>query len=304
MNEIFEKWSLSRKYSKINPISTATIENYRFIWSSWMNYLSKLSIDWTAAQAADIRSFLQSIQPTSLTRKAASTVTQKRYARVLKEVYALAVVESSLAINPVTAHAFISFTESQDSFIFSPDAWSSITSLPSVLDEANPLLFWESVRNNAILHLLIFEAMQVTEIQEAQGQDCLVDSFGNINRLAVRGHRSAQNRVIVLQSNSAKALMQWQQVRALKLDGNALAQSALFLSRKGKTELSAKSVFCIAKEYLDEVLPADIENYRRSPGALRNTRIYEWLHHESPEKVSRKAGLQDVNSLSRLLSKI
>ena len=302
MLPIFDSWSQMRSDNAVDSLHAGSVQNYRFIWQSWLNFLAKDELRWDAASSDKVRAFLQSIKPSAKNHTTPSTVSQKRYARILREIYAFAVITDRVAANPVTSAALISFTEQHESTVFTVKTWEKIKNLPIYSDALISLLAWEDVRNNAILHLLVLEGLQVIEIQDLLAQDCLMASAGVTDRIAIRGVRPAQNRVMLLSHASAIALNQWLRVREAKLGHGAHPQLPLFMSRKQQAKLSAKSVFWIAREYLNRVLVEDQKPGRLSPGVIRNTRISEWLQTEPPELVARKAGLQDVNSLSRLLS--
>ena len=300
MENIFDAWAEMRRTSAVSPLQEASSQNYRFIWQSWLHFLQNCALDWPQASSDHVRTFLQSIKPNAAKQLAPSSVSQKRYARILREIYAFAVISALIEANPVTPASLISFTEDHESMIFPVKTWEKIKALPDYSSEQLPLCPWEAIRNNAILHLLIFEALQVAEIQDLLGQDCLSEANHQVRRIAIRGVRPAQNRIVLLQPEASVALSQWLGRRASKLEEPS-SLKPLFISRKQQGKLTAKSVFLIAREYLDSVLAPDEQLDRRSPGVLRNTRISEWLQNQTPEIVARKAGLQHVGSLSRLL---
>ena len=301
MDSIFDDWSKMRGEAATSPLRETSIQNYRFVWNAWLHLLSDSGLDWTQARPEHVRSFLQSIKPNALHHDLPSSVSQKRYARLLREVYAFAVVNERIAANPVSPSALISFTEAHDSTVFIGATWEKIKDLPIYSSNELSSAHWEDIRNNAIRHLLIFEALQVTEIQELLGQDCLLDPLGQVQRIAIRGSRPAQNRIAILQPESVTAMSQWISLRATKLM-EPRGLKPVFNSRKKHGMLSAKSVFLVAREYLQSVVPSDEQGDRLSPGVLRNSCISEWLRSQNPAIVARKAGLQDVVSLSRLLS--
>ena len=300
MEHVFEEWAQMRRVSAVSPLQDASIQNYRFIWQSWVNFLEAMALQWNQAKSNHVRSFLQAIKPNSINHLSPSSVSQKRYARILREIYAFAVIKEWIEANPVTPSALISFTEDHESMVFPVKTWEKIKKLPAYTAEQAVSLPPDIVRNNAILHMLIFDALQVSEILDLLGQDCLVDQNNQVKRLAIRGSRLAQNRIVILQEASSLALSQWLILRSSKVDASGFFKP-LFISRKQQGKLTAKSVFFIAREYLDSILSQDENLDRRSPGVLRNTRISEWLQTEKPEIVARKAGLQHVGSLSRLL---
>ena len=300
MESIFEAWSATRTCDHVAPLTPASVKNYRFIWAAWLHFLSSSNLDWDCASPHDVRGFLREIKPSASNHSLPSSVSQKRYARILRDVYAFAVVNSRAAKNPVTPSALISFTEQQDSMVFTEQTWEKIKALPAYSDAQANALTWEAARNHAMLHLLILAALQVTEMQDLTGQDCLTNEAGAVDRVAIRGARPSQNRIVILCPLSATAMEQWVRVRSVRLAATKNTHLPLFLSRKMHGKLSAKSIFWIAREYLDSTLAQNEHPDRRSPGVLRNTRISEWLKTESPVLVARKAGLRDVTSLSRL----
>lgn len=79
-------------------------------------------------RSPDVRAYLEALNPRAQVRGLlhVSTVTQRRYYRVLKKIYDFAVAEQWLESNPVDAGASVSPTEQMDSLVFHAIDWDSL----------------------------------------------------------------------------------------------------------------------------------------------------------------------------------
>jgi integrase len=125
-------------------------------------------IAWHEATSAEVRGFLESLEPRAQLRglKEASSVTQRRYHRVLKKIYDFAVAEGWLEANPSDPAASVSQSESMDSLVFHGIDWQML--LAALPDAQAPLppadTPWLVVRDAALLRLMMQASLTVAEL--------------------------------------------------------------------------------------------------------------------------------------------
>lgn len=321
---VFSSWSGMRTAIALRTLSSETVEAYRSIWNGWLSFLAKHGSEWDGAGSEDARAFLENLSPSSPSKTNVSAVTQKRYFRVLKEIYACAMANAWLGHNPFDLDAKVSRTEHMDSLVFNRNDWAVLfRSVPSPSEEIDPDTPWQSVRNRSMLLMMMQEGLGVSELRTLtlasvhtprltweSGQPILGLPFmpwepqsSQRVRLLIQGERTHQHRTLTLSDPNEMMLLAWLQWR---LQGRfpLLAESPLYVSRKRAGPLSAKSVFALANAHIRSSLSARYaveELAHAGPMALRNSCIVRWLDAGMEDAlVLERAGFKDLQALRRL----
>lgn len=92
-SQVFSAWAKARQSAKHRPLSAESVQAYRSVWNVWCEFLASCTLPWAQAQSADVHRFLSNLPASKSGRAAATTVTQARYARLLRQIYAFAVVQ-------------------------------------------------------------------------------------------------------------------------------------------------------------------------------------------------------------------
>jgi integrase/recombinase XerC len=324
---VFKAWALERAAQRKGGLSPRSLASYYSLWAGWTEYLlSQKSLSWSEARSADVRSYLEALNPRALARGLVhvSTVTQRRYYRVLKKIYAFAVVQEWLADNPVDAGASVSPTEQMDSLVFHALDWDALLQavpLPQDPPPQDPL--WLEVRDQAILRLMMQAALTVAELAGLDIGDVQHPRLGSVHgvgelfpaqetapqtadaavMLDLSGARKAQDRRISLPEEASTALLAWLTVRAT-LPLPQTADTPLFVSRKKAGRLTPRALFHLANRHVSATLGPrypDTVLAHAGPMTLRNSCIVRWLDAGLPEhEVLARAGLRESQALLRL----
>lgn len=323
---VFEAWSGMRSAIALRTLSTESVESYRFIWNSWCEFLVNQKMTWDQAASLDVRHFLEALASSRGSASRASPVTQKRYFRILKEIYACAVASGWLALNPVDHDALVSSSERHDSLVFNRVDWAEIYKRLPVASDAAPegALPWQHYRDHAILLMFMQAALTVSEVRQlplasiehprlvwtgpTRAQVDLPfppwDAQATAPMLLhVGGQRAAQSRTLVLPAPCSLALWAWLELRlAMPLSDGT--QSPVFISQKGLKPLSAKSLFTLASSH---ILRSLSDRYgsdhlaHAGPMTLRNSCIVRWMDAGLPDsEVLTRSGLAEAQALRRL----
>ena len=165
---VFKAWALERASQPKGALSPRSLASYHSLWVGWTEYLlSQKSLSWNEARSPDVRAYLEALNPRALLRGLVnvSTVTQRRYYRVLKKIYAFAVLQEWVADNPVDLGASVSPTEQMDSLVFHAIDWAALLqAVPPPQDPPPADQPWLDVRDQAILRLMMQSALTVAEL--------------------------------------------------------------------------------------------------------------------------------------------
>jgi len=324
---VFKAWALERAAQRKGSLSTRSLASYHSLWTGWTEYLlSNKSLPWNEARSSDVRAYLEALNPRALARGLVqvSTVTQRRYYRVLKKIYAFAVAQQWLADNPVDAGASVSPTEQMDSLVFHALDWQALLqAVAPPQDPPPPDQPWLQVRDQAILRLMMQSALTVAELAGLDIGDVLHPRLGSAHGVAelwpaqeltgdasepaamldISGARAAQDRRIVLPGDASCALLAWLAVRAT-LPLPQAADTPLFVSRKKAGRLTPRALFHLANRHVSTTLGPrypDTVLAHAGPMTLRNSCIVRWLDAGLPEnEVLARAGLRESQALLRL----
>lgn len=311
----FDDWLNSRASPNSGPrqhLSSHAAMPYRYIWSSWVQWLTEptalsdapsacaLASHWTLAQAHHVAAFLdEGVIAAACARRGPaapiSLITRRRYWRVLDLLYAHAVRRGLMAHNPLSAPDLeVPPQEVCEGLVLLGPRWDAVLkALPGAADR------W-SVRDRALLLLLMEAGLRLSELL-----DLRVGDVGQLHRpmtLAVRGSRSAQPRMLTLDGSVGPALQSWLKEREdVQLHPNT-PHDLLLVSLRGRA-MSARSVFLIVSNVVARGLQlAGFELAQHlGPQVLRNSCIVRWLHAgRDPFEVCRLAGLKDPRSFRGL----
>ena len=328
---VFKAWALSRAAQRKGALSPRSLASYHSLWSGWTEYLlGQKSLAWHEAGSNDVRAYLEALNPRAQARGLVhvSTVTQRRYYRVLKKIYAFALAQGWLAGNPVDAAASVSPTEQMDSLVFHSIDWDVLLQAVALPQDPPPAdQPWLEVRDQAILRLMTQSALTVAELAGLDFGDVQHPRLGMAHGVAelwpagespegeaspgadapvmleLSGARKAQARRISLPPDVSCAVLAWLTVRATL----PLAQDAgvpLFISRKKAGRLTPRALFHLANRHINAVLGPrypDTVLAHAGPMTLRNSCMVRWLDAGMPDdELLARAGLREPQALLRL----
>ncbi|MDT8992793.1 hypothetical protein RQP54_18110 [Curvibacter sp. APW13] len=321
---VFAAWAGMRSAIALRTLSPDSIKAYRSVWNGWLAYLADDGHDWDTAASEDARVFLENLAPSSPTKSSVSSVTQKRYFRVLKEIYACAVANGWLSRNPFDHDAKVASTEQMDSLVFNRNDWGELfRSLPAPSEVIAPDTPWQSVRDHSMLLMMMQCGLTVAELRSlnlasvqsprltwSDGRPDLALPFlpwepqaAQHVRLTINGARKHQQRTLVLADPNETVLFAWLHVRLQERFGLA-ADAPLYVSQKRKSRLSEKSIFLLAHAHIRHSLAQrhSVDALAHTgPMTLRNSCIVRWLDAGlADSEVLERAGLKDAQALRRL----
>ncbi len=165
---VFKAWALQRATERKGGLSPRSQASYHSLWVGWIEHLlARQATDWSQARSDDVRAYLESLSPRAQLRGLlhVSTVTQRRYYRVLKKIYDFALAQGWIQVNPVDVQASVSPTEEMDSLVFHALDWAALLqAVAPPQDPPPPELPWLAVRDQAILRLMMQAALTVAEL--------------------------------------------------------------------------------------------------------------------------------------------
>lgn len=301
---LFEHWLVSRE-NAIEPLSRAAAKPYASIWRSWCAWLAQQQTHYLQASAAQLSAFLQSgPTPRAARRPRAqlSEITQRRYWRVIQNLYNHAIAQGLTDLNPANLIAPVDKPppEQPTSVIYTPAQWKTIfLSLPSAAGGST----WEQ-RDRTMLMLLMDSGITSSELC-GLNREQVAPSFlkPDLTALHLSGRRGAQTREIELSAATAAQLASWTQRRA-ELTAHPLVKGMPLFLTEQRRRFNARALFSIvanitAAAFKAQGLPMPDH---MGPQALRNTRIAQWLNTGVPlATVLARAGLKDVHSLRALV---
>lgn len=324
---VFKAWALQRATERKGGLSPRSLASYHSLWAGWTEFLlSHKSMDWSQAKSSEVRAYLESLSPRAQLRGLlhVSTVTQRRYYRVLKKIYDFALAQGWVAVNPVDVQASVSPTEEMDSLVFHALDWDVLLQAVAPPQDPPPLdQPWLEVRDQAILRLMMQAALTVGELAGLDLGDVQHPRLGREKgmgelwpaespdsaaaqtavSLDLSGARAAQARRILLEPEASAAVLAWLTLRAtLPLPQGA--DSPLFVSRKKAGRLTARALFHLANRHVSAALGPHYPDKvfaHAGPMTLRNSCIVRWLDAGLPDgDVLVRAGLREAQALLRL----
>ncbi|MDB5932222.1 MAG: hypothetical protein JWR60_3929 [Polaromonas sp.] len=324
---VFKAWALERAAQPKGGLSPRSLASYHSLWAGWTEHLlSQTARPWNEARSPDVRAYLEALNPRAQARGLVnvSTVTQRRYYRVLKKIYAFAQAQDWVEGNPVDSEASVSATEQMDSLVFHAIDWDALLqAVPPPIDPPPADQPWLDVRDQAILRLMMQSALTVAELANLDIGDVQHPRLGATRGVAelwpaevapagaggpavmldLTGARKAQDRRITLPEDVSTAVLAWLTARGtLPLPQDA--GTPLFVSRKKAGRLTPRALFHLANRHVSNTLGPRYPNTvlaHAGPMTLRNSCIVRWLDAGVPEhEILARAGLREAQALLRL----
>ena len=329
---VYKAWAMSRAVQRKGGLSPRSVASYHSLWAGWTEHLlARGPLQWHEARSDDVRAYLETLSPRAVVRGLVqvSTVTQRRYYRVLKKIYAFAQGQGWLAESPVDAGASVSPTEQMDSLVFHCIDWELLLNAVAPPQDPPPAdLPWLAVRDLAIMRLMMQSALTVAELSGLDMGDvqhprlgaargvaelwpatAALDARTNAGaaeplvQLDLNGARLAQGRRIALPPDASLAVLAWLTVRA-QLPLPHGADVPLFVSRKKAGRLTPRALFHLANRHVISALGPrypDTVLAHAGPMTLRNSCIVRWLDASMPDaEILQLAGLRESQALLRL----
>lgn len=324
---VFKAWALKRATERKGGLSPRSLASYHSLWAGWTEHLLSHQVtQWNQARSDDVRAYLESLSPRAQVRGLVqvSTVTQRRYYRVLKKIYDFALGQGWVQVNPVDVQASVSPTEEMDSLVFHAIDWDVLLkAVAPPLNPPPPESSWLAVRDQAILRLMMQAALTVAELagldlgdvhhprlnwEKGVGELWPADAATLDARelpvaLDLSGARAAQQRRVLLEPQASAAVLAWLTLRAT-LPLPQSADSPLLVSRKKAGRLTPRALFHLANRHVSTTLGPrypDTVLAHAGPMTLRNSCIVRWLDAGLPdEAILARAGLREAQALLRL----
>jgi site-specific recombinase XerD len=316
----FESWLLERASERENPLTPQAAEPYRYIWSSWCQWL--LGADrsgqgeWTglvlAAGPTQAMAFLLDHVKPATQRSGSATeisiVTRERYCMVLRGVYGHLQRLGLLAENPMLRLYELAGEDRPDAEVLTSEVWNRL--LEQAAEEpADRSPF--ALRDRALLCLMLDAALTPAELAAlnlGQLEEALAGEgiSGSLIMIRLQGNRAAQRRELQLGAPASAALRDWLAVRSDTLSKgrpDTLVVLELVFFTERRKPLSRRVLFHLTSRLISQAceslglgLPRHL-----GPLVLRNTAILHWLQDGmAQDLVCRRAGYQGRLALEHL----
>jgi site-specific recombinase XerC len=272
---------------------------------------------WDEARSVDIARFCQSISPRSRLKKT-SPVTQRRYWRVLRDLYDHAMASRLVEANPAEG-AQPPATERVPSLALSAPMWAA---LHEGLQEDVLGSDFKARRNRLVLLLMMRAALTVREIIGLT-LDCArpcADPPGSpagpalLYTLRVRKAGGGHERALQLDLVTCRALHAWLEVRPVGLPtlhpgsrlivgdriGRAIAPNGLYNICQAHLAHCLVQAGLLAGQAPHTILDPGVLAHM-GPNTLRNTCIAGWFNAGIPlQEIQLRCGFKDASVMSRL----
>jgi len=320
--EWFESWLLERANERENPLTPQAAEPYRYIWSSWCQWLlgsdQSGQGDWTelvlaAGQAQAMEFLLDRVKPATQRSGSSpeiSIVTRERYCMVLRGVYGHLQRLGLLAENPMLRLYELAGEDRPDAEVLAPGIWKRLLEQAAEeLADRSPF----SLRDRALIWLMLDAALTPAELAAlnlGQLENAMAgegdDPLGSRIAIRLQGNRAAQRRELQLGEPASAALRDWLAVRSDTLSKgrpDTLVVLELVFFTERRKPLSRRVLFHLTSRVITQVcetlglrLPRHL-----GPLVLRNTAILHWLQAGmAQDEVCRRAGYQGKLALEHL----
>lgn len=304
----FELWLLYRSQAADNPLTPEAAEPYRYIWSSWCQWLLSECPEgenWQEvvlqAQPTQALSFLsEKVKPVTQRNgknPEISSMTRERYCMVLREVYGHLHRLGYLTDNPMLRLYQIAGDDRPDGEILDEEVWEHVLQVHR-LSGRDPSPF--VVRDRALLALMFDIALTPGELAALGLHQVVFDAGGDFPvRLQIEGSRPAQRRQLELSAETSAALQDWLTIRDAALQQttqDTLSISNLVFFTERRRPLSRRVLFHLTSHTIMNSCQVLGLPLPRHLGALvlRNTVVLHWLRSGmAVEEVCRRAGYQN-----------
>ncbi|MDR2299375.1 MAG: site-specific integrase [Comamonas sp.] len=340
--EVFKEWLSHEGNKSWDPLDTSPDGGYEKVWLAWLYHLSREQTaqenatqakrspalpdkPWHEAEPVDVQSFLRIREGQRAhhhPERQISPVTRRRYWRLLERIYDHALEHGWVLANPATGMEPMERPPSED---------GKGHCLPPLLWRALPRQFppadgYQNARDRAIVLLLYEMALAPEEVRALCWKDLRssesavwigdapepeVQEEGALSKtpryLHIDGGRAAQQRLVEIPPNVAKALRDWCSFsRAQRGPSVVDGEHVVFYSRRGGP-LSIRMLFHVASQIIQRAHEAQSEDdqkfplQRVGPQVLRNTAIVQWLRAGVPElEVIARIGVDSTRALRHL----
>ncbi|ABD72069.1 hypothetical protein Rfer_4383 (plasmid) [Rhodoferax ferrireducens T118] len=315
----FESWAAGAVSRKRMHLCPRSVKQYRSTWFNWVAWLPPHT-PWEKAAPEQVSAYLHQLsasatarqtQPNS-SRRPASTVTQRRYWRMLRDIYAHAVVMAWCEANPCAQATEIPASEAMASMIL--PAWALRQLQDGILHQASrqAVRKWQDVRNDALLLLLLHTGAKTGELVSLRVDQALkirTEKHGEQWAIQIDGEKDCQQRHITLdEPRAGAALAQWLRVRQHVPRKSPWlffgAKSHVIDGKRELSPLSSKTIFILVAGALKAHLPPNtFEGMLSHAGAeaIRNSVLARWLEAGlGQEEVMRRAGVAEIRAVVRL----
>ncbi|MBP8183561.1 MAG: tyrosine-type recombinase/integrase [Rhodoferax sp.] len=317
------------------PVSDATVDVYLSIWSTWIEWLAGRQVNWEKATASHTREFLNTRTPSRRRAKPTpaqpSTVTKRRYWRVLREIYQAAIHHGLVVGNPASiAMDGLPEAEIADSVYLDADLLGKLrhalaTAVRTyVPGPASDLRAWQKPRDLAILAVLLDTGAKTAEVTALRPEhiswtrEGLYLTLGSdIPRARQRAMGKLQRikRTLQLSETGTAALQLWLATRQGKADECSLRgqqlNAWLFFSQKGAVsrggedrQMTHQPIYTLASDFITSTLGEEVfarGQTHTGPTVIRNSVMMEWIVQGLDlSEVNTRAGLGQVSQLGRL----
>ena len=299
-------------------MGAAGLTQAALVWRHWLAFCTVHNVAWNAARCLDVARFCQAISPRSSLKKT-SPVTQRRYWRVLRDLYAHALACGLVTVNP-TEGAQPPATERVPSLALSLPMWTAL--LEGLYEHFPGGDDFKARRNRLALLLMRRAALTVREIidltrDSAQPNADPVESTGGpgpLYLLRVRKAGGGHERELLLDPETSRALHAWLAVRQVGLPALHTGSRLLVGDRIGRS-IAPNGLYNICQAHLarclveqgflaapDPVATPDPGSLNHmGPNTLRNTCIAGWFNAGVPlAEIQRRCGFKDASVMSRL----
>ena len=301
----------------LKPMGAAGLKQAELVWRHWLGFCTVQGVVWAAAGSADVARFLEAIGPRSRLKRT-SPVTRRRYWRVLRDLYAHALSQRLVKINPAEGAQPLA-SERVPSLALSAPMWAALNEglykdFPGGDD-------FKARRNRLVLLLMMRAALTVREIVGLT-LDCvqpcapwageagerpeldwgLAPQPGNA--LRVRKAGGGHERTLGLDPETSRALHAWLEVRPLGLPP-LLPGSRLVVGDRTGRAIAPNGLYNICQAHLARCLGGHLPEpgvlAHMGPNTLRNTCIAGWFNAGVPlAEIQQRCGLKDASVMSRL----
>ena len=320
---VFDAWAGEVTSTTRPRLNARSVLNYRSIWFNFVKALPS-HIPWEQAGPEQISAYLNQLTPSATARlklhnisgKPASSVTRRRYWRVLSEIYARAISLDFCENNACVGATEIPFNEVMASMIL--PRWALQTIEAGIIKEHKRRAdsTWQQFRNDALLLTLLHTAAKTGEMTQLRADQVIAVQTGRSGQqwsVNIDGEKPCQHRHITLQGAAVSKIMRrWLEVRETVPGHSAWlffgAKSHILNGTRERSPLSRKSIFFLVAAAIKAHLPANsfASSVLSHTGGetLRNSVLARWLEDGvSLEEVMRRAGVAETRAILRVAPK-
>jgi integrase len=328
---VFAQWEAARKSDPSRPkaIGVQGLAQARLVWDKWSEFLALRGKSWSEAGPNDIAAFIEGIQPrarqTGRVNPPTSPVTKRRYWRIIRDIYAFAVLSTLLEENPAMAdNVKPRESERGESFVLPFHAWISL------MDQIPGGFTFKDRRNRLALMLMMRCGLTAGEIVDLSVGDVAAvpalehqratfglpllqpespnwqatEAFPDY-ALQVSGRTKALSRTLFLDPRTSKALHDWMQVRVIGKERPPADHEKLLVGATEGEKLTARLLYNISAALFASSEEGREIKIRFGPNTLRNTCIVIWLNNGvTTTEVMRRCGAKDPGIVTRLLKQV